>query len=86
MDAFQILVIILSITLAIFLVLAIILTYSFIKISQTVRSIVSKADSVMDDVESVADFFKKTSVPLGVTSLVANIVSKITGDNKKGKK
>ena len=86
MDAFQILVIILSVTLAVFLVLAIILTINFIKISQTLRSIVAKADSVMDDVESVAEFFKKTSVPLGVTSLLANIVSKVTGENKKGKK
>jgi len=86
MDAFEILVIILSITLAIFMVLAIILTFNFIKISQTVRSIVNKADSVMDDVESAAEFFKKTSVPIGITSLVANIVSKVTGENKKGKK
>ena len=73
MDAFQILVIFLSVTLAVFLVLAIILTINFIKISQTLRSIVAKADSVMDDVESVAEFFKKTSVPLGVTSLLAKI-------------
>lgn len=86
MDAFEILVIILSITLAIFMLLAIILTFNFIKISQTVRSIVNKADSVMDDVESAAEFFKKTSVPIGITSLVANIVSKVTGENKKGKK
>ncbi len=86
MDAFEILVIILSITLAVFMVLAIILTFNFIKISQTVRSIVNKADSVMDDVESAAEFFKKTSVPIGITSLVANIVSKVTGENKKGKK
>lgn len=86
MDAFEILVVILSITLAIFLVLAIILVFNFIKISQTVRSIVNKADSVMDDVESAAEFFKKTSVPIGITSLVSNIVSKVTGDSKKGKK
>lgn len=86
MTVLEILVIILSVTLAVFLVVGIILLYNFIKISQTLRSIVTKADSVMDDVESAAEFFKKTSVPIGITSLLANIVSKVTGENKKGKK
>lgn len=84
MDAFEILVIILSITLAIFLVLAIILTSVLIKLAKQMRNITAKAEVVMDDVETVSGFFRKTAAPVAIGNLLSNIVSTLT-DRKKGK-
>ncbi len=83
MDAFEILVIILSITLAIFLVVGIVLTVSLVKLSNQVRGVVAKADEVMDNVEQVSSFFRKTAGPVAITGLISNIVSAVTGAKKK---
>jgi hypothetical protein len=85
MDAYQVLVIILSVALAVFLVLAIVLTAIFVKVMLTVKRITTKAESVMDDVESVSDFFRKSAAPVAIGKLISNIVSTITERNKKGK-
>jgi hypothetical protein len=84
MDAYNILVITLSIALAIFLVAAIVLTVALIKLVGQVRSITQKADAVMDDVEAVSDFFRKTAAPVAIGNLLSNIVSMIS-DRKKRK-
>ena len=84
MDAFEILVIILSVTLAVFLVLAIILTSVLIKLAKQMRNITAKAEVVMDDVEAVSGFFRKTAAPVAIGNLLSNIVSTLT-DRKKGK-
>lgn len=86
MDAFQVLVIILSVTLAILLVICIVLVIGLIKLTNQVRAIMIKADDIMDDVESVSNFFKKTATSVSVAGVIGNIVSMVTGHNKKGKK
>lgn len=86
MDAYGILVIILSITLAILLVICIILGVGLIKLTNQVRDIMVKADDIMEDVESVSNFFKKTATSISVAGIIGNIVSVVTGHNKKGKK
>lgn len=86
MDAFEILVIILSITLAILLILCIVLVISGIKLVNKLRQISQKAEEVVNDVEAVSGFFRKTAGPVAVTSLLGNIVSKVADiTNKKGK-
>ncbi len=83
MDAYSTLVIILSITLAIFLVTAIVLTVYLIKLVNQVRGITAKADAVMDDVEAVSEFFRKTTVSTAVGTLLSNIVSTLSNRRKK---
>ncbi len=85
MDSFDILVIILSIALAIFLVTAIVLAIGLVKLVKQLRVITSKAEEIVDDVEVVSGFFRKSAAPVAITSLLSNIVSKITEHNKKGK-
>ena len=75
MDAYGILVIILSIALAIFLILAIILTVIVIKLANTLRNIAAKAESIADNVEHVGELFRKTATPIAITNLVSNMVS-----------
>ncbi len=86
MDSYDILVIILSITLAIFLVVAIILAIGLIKLVKDVRKITAKAGEIVDDVEAVSGFFRKAAGPVAITSLINNIVTTVADFNKKGKK
>lgn len=86
MDAFEILVVVLSVVLAILLVLTIILVMSIIKLVNKLRDISKKAEEVMDDVEAVSGFFRKSAGPVAITGLISNIVSKVTEISKKGKK
>lgn len=87
MDAFEILVIILSVTLAILLVLCIIIAVGVIKLIKKLRVISDKAEEVIDDVEAVSGFFRKTAGPVAVTGMISNIVSKVADlTAKKGSK
>ncbi len=86
MDSYDYLVIILSITLAIFLVIGIVLLVGLVKLTKQLRIIATKAEEVVDDVEAVSGFFRKSAGPVAITSLLSNIVSKVTEmTNKKGK-
>jgi hypothetical protein len=84
MDAFEILVIILSITLAILLTASIFLVVVLVKLVNQLRIVSHKAEEIVDDVETVSGFFRKTAGPVAITSLISNIVSKVT--EMKGKK
>jgi hypothetical protein len=87
MDAFEILVVILSITLAILLILTIILIVAITKLVNKLREISEKAEEVVNDVEAVSSFFRKSAGPVAITGLISNIVSKVAEfSNKKGKK
>lgn len=86
MDAFEILVIILSAALAVCLVLGVALLVAVIKLVNKLKQISQKAEEVMDDVEAVSGFFRKSAGPVAITSLLSNIVSKVVDHNsKKGK-
>lgn len=86
MDSYDVLVIILSIALGIFLIVGIILLIGLVKLTKQLRTIATKAEEVVDDVEAVSGFFRKSAGPVAITSMVSNIVSKVADmANKKGK-
>lgn len=87
MDAYEILVIILSITLAILLALCILIAINVNKLIKKIHIISDKAEDVIDDVEAVSGFFRKTAGPMAITNLISNIVSKVADmSNKKESK
>lgn len=87
MESYDILVIILSITLFILLVVSIAVGIAAYKLVQKLRSITEVAEEIVDDVETVSSFFRKSAAPVAFTGFVSNIVSKIVELNKgKGKK
>lgn len=86
MDAFEILVIILSVFLALFLLLAIVVLIGIIKLVKQIRHITEKAEEVIDNVEQASELFKKSASTLTFANIVSNIVSKVSDFNKKGKK
>jgi hypothetical protein len=65
-QAFQILVIILSVALAIFLILAITATALIIKLLKSANRLSTKAEQVVDNIESASESFKKVAGPAAV--------------------
>ncbi|MBP7806893.1 hypothetical protein KA047_00160 [Candidatus Saccharibacteria bacterium] len=71
--SYDILVIMLSVMLAIFLVLSIVAMVMFIKVLKHVRVIVDKAESIADKADHITDFFEKTAGPVAIGRLIGNI-------------
>jgi hypothetical protein len=77
------LVIILSVFLALFLILGIIIFVEILKVMKTVRRIADKAEHVIDSAESVGAIFRNVSGPLSLMKVVANIVESATKHKSK---
>lgn len=80
---YEILVIILSTMLAIFLILGIVVLVLIIKIVKTIKKITEHAEHMADRAEHITSFFEKTATPVALVKLVSNISDAIL---KKGKK
>lgn len=90
MDAFQILVVVLSSILALCLLLALISLVLFILILRQLKKVAEKAVTVADNVESASEFFKNTSMSGAAIKIVSNAFEffkhkKDRSSNKKGK-
>ena len=70
---FEVLVIILSAFLAIFLILSIIILIKVIQIIKVVKRITEHAEQMADRAEHMAAFFEKTATPVALVKLVSNI-------------
>jgi uncharacterized membrane protein len=84
MDAFQILVLILGITLAVGLLLTIVALIYLIKILQHVKNITQKAENVADFAETAGRTFMSSTSPVAVAKLLIGIMKK--SFRKKGGK
>lgn len=86
MDSYDILVIILSTMLALFLLLSIIALVYIVKITKNIKEISDKAKSLVDNAESFAETMKKSAAPAVVAKFVAEQVSNaVKKHNKKEK-
>lgn len=79
MDAFEILVIILSVTLAVFLVLGIILISYAIKVVKSIKRLSEKAESVVDSASNITKFVTPSVIGKQIFDAVQKAVK-----NKKG--
>lgn len=87
MDAsYNILVIVLSVMLAIFLLLSIIIAVQVVRLLKAINRIAEKAEKVVESAESVGRIFRTASGPLAAARVVQNIVESVTQHNKRGKK
>lgn len=85
MTAEQILVIILSITLAIFLILAIVLTSYLIAIARKVNEIVDTAERTAAQVEGFVTNIQNATAPALISGLLADMFSRMA-DRRSRKK
>lgn len=82
---FEVLVVILSVFLAIYLLLSIFLIAKLIKIVNTIKRITDHAEQVADRAEHISEFFEKTAAPVAIAKLIANLSESFKGKSKKGK-
>lgn len=76
MDAFEILVIILSVTLAIFLLLAIALTIALIKLVKQLNVTAERTDNIVSNIESASDSIKNMAGPAAIVSAIAKLIKR----------
>jgi hypothetical protein len=82
---FEVLVIILGSFLALFLILAILLTVKLIQIVKVVKRITEQAEQMADRAEHITAFFEKTATPVALLKLIANF-SDVLGRKGRRKK
>ncbi len=85
-NASEVLLIVVSTTLTIFLIVGIIAISYLIKILKNIRNITEKADHIADQAESVTAFFQKSAGTAALGKLVANIVNTFKSGNDKDDK
>lgn len=78
-----ILVVILSITLALFLLLGIVLLTKLIKLSGSLQRIADKAEQIADKAEATVNAFQRTSGLAGIGSFISNIADAVNSRKKK---
>ncbi|MDQ5886210.1 MAG: hypothetical protein QG628_607 [Patescibacteria group bacterium] len=78
----QMLLIILSATLAIFLILSIIAMVKIVQVLNVVKRITEKAEQIADKAELATEFFSNTSATVAVGKLISNIFN-ASKSNKK---
>ena len=83
--ALKILVIILSTTLAVFLIVSIILVVKLIQVAKHLNNITAKAEEIADKAEAVTEFFGRSAAPLAIGKLLGNIADAVSRNNKKEK-
>ena len=83
-SAAQVLLIIVSAVLSVFLILLALAAIYMIQVLRRVREIVERAENVAGTMEAAARTFEKTAGPIAIIKLISNIVSAVSG-RKKGK-
>lgn len=78
----QVLVIILSTTLAILLGLSIVIAVMIIKLVTSVRQMVAKAERAIESAEAVGDVIKKTAGQIGILRIVRTVFDLVSKHNK----
>lgn len=84
-NAQDILVIFLSVALAIFLLLGIILLVILIKIARHIKHISEKAEAISDKAGNVAEFLASAATPMFAGKIVSNIMESVFGRSTKRK-
>lgn len=81
----HILLIVLAAALALFLLLAIVITVQVIRLLKVVNKITAKAEHVIETAENVGEVFKNAAGPLALMRIVSNVVNTVTKATKRGK-
>lgn len=85
-QAAEILVIIVSSVLSIFLVVAIILGIYLIKLTSEIRRLAKSAQSTVSHIDNAVVGVSKLTSPMYIAGLVNNYIKKFTTKTKRGKK
>jgi hypothetical protein len=78
----EILIIILSVTLTVFLIVAIVFIIALIKLIGYLRLIAGKAEHVVDNVETASALFKNAAGPMAAGKFLSNIIDLVSKKRK----
>lgn len=81
--ASQILLIIVSSFLSIFLIVSIVLIVKVIKVLKAVNNVASKAESLVDSAEAATELLRKSAGPIALGRFVSNIAEAVLHHKKK---
>jgi cytoskeletal protein RodZ len=81
--AAEVLLIIVSSVLSIFLVVLIIAGVWFIKVLKQTRKLMEHAENVADSVEAAASAFERTATPLSVLKIISGIIGQASRQKKR---
>lgn len=84
-SAAEVLVIILSIVLSIFLIVGVVLLIYLIRLSAEIRRIAQSAQKTVDDIGDTVSGFAKIASPMFFADIIARYIKKFTHTSKKGK-
>lgn len=79
----QVLIIIVSVLLSIFILLCISVTVAILKLVGSLRQIVERAEGAVESVESAAEILKDTSGRLAFFKLIRNIMKMMQNNHRK---
>jgi hypothetical protein len=85
-QAAEVLLIIVSSVLAVFLVVLIIIGIKFIQVMNGLKRLMKQAEKIADSAEAVGEFFRKSSGPASVVKTLANIVESALKHKRKEEK
>jgi hypothetical protein len=78
----QVLIIIVSATLSIFLIVAILLIIKLIQVTQSLKRIAAKAEKIADSADAIGTFFRRTASPVALGRFITNIMDAVRKHNK----
>lgn len=82
-NASEILLIIVSSVLALFLIVTIVAVFYVISILKQVKRVVKTAENVAINVEAAAEAFERTASPLAAIKIISNIIEQVTKAKKR---
>ena len=83
--AMQVLVIIVSATLTLFLILAAVTLIAILRLIKSIRRVTDKAEQLVDKAEMVGEIFGKAAGPVAVGRLITNVADHVFKYGKKHK-
>lgn len=81
----EVLVVIISVVLGLFLIVSIVATLYIIKVLKAIKHLTDKAEQVAEKAENVTDFFKEARGPLSLLRVIKNVADMAQSKPKKGK-
>jgi hypothetical protein len=84
--ASEVLVIILSVTLSIFLIVGIMLMVQVMRLVKGLQEIADKAEKVLNSAESIGHIFRKTAGPVSLFNFVRSVVDTVAEHKHKGER
>jgi hypothetical protein len=82
-NASEVLLIVVSSTLTVFLIVAIVATVYMIKVLNHIKNITEKAEHIADQAEQVTNFIQKTAGSVAIGKLIANIFNTFKSKKEK---